>query len=84
MNCIKIAIHRIKVTALDVFPINSAPYRVGPETSAFEMAEIEKMLHMNDIEHAQSEWASVIVFVLKRDGLSRFCINYRKLNSVEV
>lgn len=40
------------------------------------------MLDNGIIELFWSVWFSVIVFVLKKDGLIRFCVDYRKLNDV--
>jgi len=34
------------------------------------------------VEPATSPWASSVVFVKKKDGTLRFCIDYRRLNSV--
>ena len=44
--------------------------------------ETERMKDHGIIEPAASPWASNVVLVRKKDGTLRFCIDYRKLNSV--
>ena len=43
---------------------------------------IADMLTENVIRSSESAWASPITLVPKRDGSTRFCVDYRKLNSV--
>jgi len=46
--------------------------------------EIDNMLSMGVIEPSSAAYASQVVMVMKSDGSTRVCIDYRKLNSVTV
>ena len=63
-------------------PIRQMPYRQGLPMRDLAAKEISKMLEHGVIEPATSEWASPIVFVPKKDGTKRFCVDYRRLNAV--
>lgn len=47
-----------------------------------EKKGLNKMIDSEIIEPSSSPWASNIVLVLKKDGKTRFCVDYRQLNDV--
>ena len=66
----------------DVKPIHQHARRI-PFALWEKMDEmVQDMLDQVVIQHSHSPWASPIVLVAKRDGTTRFCVDYRRLNSV--
>ena len=65
-------------------PIRQNPRRLPISQRAVAEAEIESMLKRGVIEPSSSPWASPIVLVRKKDGTTRFCVDYRRLNSATV
>uniref|UniRef100_A0A0A9XT48 Transposon Ty3-I Gag-Pol polyprotein n=1 Tax=Lygus hesperus TaxID=30085 RepID=A0A0A9XT48_LYGHE len=63
-------------------PIRQAPRRIPLHRLEEVEKLVEEMEANNVIEPSISPWASPIVLVKKKDGSTRFCIDYRKLNSV--
>ena len=43
---------------------------------------VRDMLERDVVEPSTSPWASPIVLVKKKDGSTRFCVDYRKLNDI--
>ena len=54
------------------------PAALGEE----ERQLVEDMLTIGIIQESNSAWISPTVLVKKKDGTTRFCINYRRLNQV--
>jgi len=75
--------HRIRLKP-NTDPIRQTPYRAGHQNRKLINEQVESMLKAGVIEAAQSEWASPVVMVPKKDGSARFCVDYRRLNTVTV
>jgi len=56
------------------------PYAYLPEIEC----NVQELLAAKVIEPAQSPWSSNVCLVRKKDGSMRFCVDYRKLNSLTV
>jgi hypothetical protein len=53
-----------------------------------ELAElkehIKELLEKGFIHHSSSLWGAPVIFVLKKDGTQRLCVDYRALNEVTI
>lgn len=63
-------------------PIKQRYYPVSPAKQKLIDQELNEMLKQDIIEPSSSGWSSPILLVPKKDGKYRFCVDFRKLNSV--
>ena len=61
-------------------PIAKRPYRMSVE----ELVELKDLLDKEYIKPSASPWGSPVLFVKKKDGSMRLCIDYRSLNAVTI
>ena len=71
-----------KIYTENVPPISSRPYMVPLTEQKFINEEVQRMLDNGLIRESSSLWTSPVVLVNKKNGKKRFCVDYRKLNSV--
>lgn len=63
-------------------PIKQHAYRVNPTKRAIKQQEVRYLIEQGLAVPSTSAWSSPCVFVSKPDNTSRFCNDYRKVNSV--
>lgn len=63
-------------------PIKLPPRRVPIFKRQVVDQELDKMLEQRIVEPSDSPWSAPICLVKKKDGSCRFCIDFRKLNTV--
>ncbi|MDF3578208.1 reverse transcriptase family protein, partial [Enterobacter hormaechei] len=65
-------------------PISISPYRMAK----MELVELDKqlkeLLRLGFIRESTSSWGSPVLFVKKKDGSLRMCVDYRRLNQVTI
>ena len=74
------AMHKIRTMGNP--PVRQKPYRIPHAYREKVLEELEGMERDGIIEKSESEWASPLVVVTKKDGGIRLCVDYRKLNQV--
>lgn len=64
-------------------PISCALRRASPEQRKEISRQVKQLLEAGIISPSYSPWSSPLVLVRKKDGTTRMCVDYRKLNAVQ-
>ncbi|GKB56458.1 putative reverse transcriptase domain-containing protein, partial [Tanacetum coccineum] len=69
---------------LSVAPVARAPYRLVPAEMQELSTQLQELSDTGFIRPSSSPWGAPVLFVKKKDGSFRICIDYRKLNKLTV
>ena len=65
-------------------PISIAPYRMTPTKLKELKIQLQELLDKGFIRPSISPWGTPLLFVKKKNGTLRLCIDYRQLNKVTI
>ncbi|CAL1388171.1 unnamed protein product [Linum trigynum] len=65
-------------------PISIPPYRMAPVELKELKEQLQELLDKGFIRPSVSPWGAPVLFVKKKDGTLRLCIDYRRINKVTV
>jgi hypothetical protein len=65
-------------------PISKRPYRMPPKELAELKNQLQELLDKGYICPSSSPWGCPTLFVKKKDGSLRLCVDYRPLNAVTI
>ena len=65
-------------------PISKAPYRMAPLELKELKVQMEELVSKSFVRTSTSPWGAPVLFVKKKDGSLRLCIDYRELNKVTI
>ncbi|GKA36639.1 putative reverse transcriptase domain-containing protein [Tanacetum coccineum] len=65
-------------------PVARAPYRLAPSEMQELSNQLQELADRGFIRPSTSPWGAPVLFVKKKDGSFRMCIDYRELNKLTV
>ncbi|GJX73963.1 putative reverse transcriptase domain-containing protein [Tanacetum coccineum] len=65
-------------------PVARAPYRLAPSEMEELSEQLQELSDKGFIRPTSSPWGASVLFVKKKDGSFRMCIDYRELNKLTV
>ncbi|GJU61871.1 putative reverse transcriptase domain-containing protein [Tanacetum coccineum] len=65
-------------------PVSRAPYRLAPSEMQELSNQLQELSDRGFIRPSTSPWGAPVLFVKKKDGSFRMCIDYRELNKLTI
>ncbi|KAD6118893.1 hypothetical protein E3N88_10164 [Mikania micrantha] len=65
-------------------PVAKSPYRLAPSEMQELSSQLQELLDKGFIRPSFSAWGAPVLFVKKKDGSFRMCIDYRELNKLTI
>ncbi|KAG8474681.1 hypothetical protein CXB51_031149 [Gossypium anomalum] len=65
-------------------PISIAPYRMAPAELKELKSQLQELTDKGFVRPSFSPWGAPVLFVKKKDGSMRLCVDYRQLNKVTI
>ncbi|GJS54591.1 putative reverse transcriptase domain-containing protein [Tanacetum coccineum] len=69
---------------LGAVPVARAPYRLAPSEMKELLEQLQELSEKGFIRPSSSPWGAPVLFVKKKDGSFRMCIDYQELNKLTV